>query len=122
MATSSYAKALLGGLNAEFKSSFGRVFEYLFDGNLRFGPVEHQKRAENFAGVYLNATTGTVADSEFTVAHGLQGKPRVMWQVLDPQAVGAKVVRLEVSRAADLRRVYLKSPETSAPITLYVEA
>jgi hypothetical protein len=35
--------------------------------------------------------------------------------------IGSKAVRLEVSRAADSQRVYLKSPETSAPITLELE-
>jgi hypothetical protein len=122
VATSSYAKALLGSIPADMKASFGKVMEYIFEGNLRFGPIEHQKRAENFAGVYLDTTTATVADDEFNVAHGLGGKPRVMWQVLDPQALGAKVVRLEVSRIADERRIYLRSPEAGAAITLYVEA
>lgn len=122
MATSSYAKSLLGGLAADVKTAFSRVFDYVLEGNLRFGPVEHQKRTENFAGIYVNVTTPSVADTEFTVAHGLNAKPRVMWQVLDPQALGAKLVRLEVSRVADDTRLYLRSPETSAGITLYVEA
>lgn len=122
MATSSYAKSLLGGLAAEMRAAIGRAFEYTFDGNLRFGPVEHQQRSENFAGIYLNSTTASVADGEFTVAHGLPATPKVVWQVLDPTAQGAKMVRLEIARAADSKRLYLKSPETNAPISLYVES
>lgn len=122
MATSSYAKSLLGGLAAEIKAAVGRALEYVFDGNLRFGPVEHQTRTENFAGIYLNVTTSSTADAEFSVAHGLPATPKVMWPVLDPYVVGSRAVRLEVSRAADSRRIYLRSPEASAAITLYVES
>lgn len=122
MATSSYAKSLLGGLGADVRAAFARVFDYVFEGNLRFGPVDHQQRTENFAGIYLRSTTASTAGDEFTVAHGLPTKPRVMWQVLDPQAVNSQVVRLAVSRAADDKRVYLTSSDTGAAITLYVEA
>jgi hypothetical protein len=121
MASSSYAKSLLGGLPAEIKTALARVFEYLLDGNVRFGPVEHQTRTTNFAGVYLLGTTASVAATEFTLAHGLATVPRVLWPVLDPQAVGGQLVSLTVTRAADGVRVYLSSPSTSAPIAVYCE-
>jgi len=122
MATSSYVKSLLGGLDASLKTALGKVSEYVLDGNLRFGPITHQTRTENFAGVYLVVTTAAVANTEFTVAHGLGAKPRVIWPVLDPQSLGSRIVPLEVSRIADEARVYLKSSDKSAGITLYMEA
>lgn len=122
MATSSYAKSLMGGLGADFRAALGRVAEYIFDGNMRFGAVAHQQRAENFAGVFLNSTTSSTANDEFNVAHGLPTTPKVVWQVLNPASTGSRIVRLEVARAADGQRLYFRSPEASAPITLYVES
>jgi hypothetical protein len=47
--------------------------------------------------------------------------PHYALPVLELDRPGAKVVPLEVTRAADARRIYLKSTSTSAPITLLVE-
>ena len=123
MATSSYAKSLLGGLNADMKAAFYRVMEYVFDGTFAFGPVSHQARTTNLAGVYVKVTTSTSAGIEFTVAHGLGRKPNVIIPVLPPLVVGAKLVGdLTVSRAADESRLYFTSAGSTGAVTyLYVE-
>lgn len=122
MATSSYAKSLLGGLGAEFKAAVGKFAEYVFDRNLEFGPVGHQEPCANFRGIYVSSTTAATANQEFTVAHGLGRTPNVIWQVADPRSVNTRFLGdLTISRAADLNRLYFTSASTSAAFHLYVE-
>lgn len=90
-------------------------------GGVQFGAVSHQARAKNLTGFYLEGTTSTTADSEFSIAHGLGRTPYIALQVSPLDTVGAKQVRLRVTRAADSQRIYLASPETAAPVTLLVE-
>ena len=101
------------------KKTFTNVFTYLVP-NLRFGPIEHQTKAENFIGFYVNSTTAA-STGEFSVLHGMGRTPYLLKPVLPLDVVGAAIVPLEVSRAADAQRVYLKSTSTSAPISLYLE-
>ena len=122
MANPSYLKSLVGGLPAEAKAALGRCWDYLLNGNLRFGPVDsNHPRTENFAGVYVSGTTHATAGSEFTLAHGLGSTPSVVLPVLDLNTINSQIVPLVVSRAADAMRVYLTSSSTSAAITVYVE-
>lgn len=121
MAKSSYAKALIGNLAADIKTSLGKVFEFMLDGNLRFGAIENQQRAENFAGIFLTSTTAAVTNTEFSIAHGLVSTPRYVMQVIDPRSVGSQQVPLTVSRAADSKRIYLTSASTNAVFTVYCE-
>lgn len=97
-----------------------QAFEHVLD-NLRLGVPEHQTRAVNSQQYWLVGTTSSVASQEFSIAHGLQTTPRYAIPVLDVSQPGAKVVPLEVARAADARRLYLKSTSTSAAITLLIE-
>lgn len=122
MANSSFAKSLLGGLQADIKSALGKVMEFVLDGNLRFGAIDHQQRAENFAGVYLRSTTASVANQEFSIVHGLSRVPNVVIPLLDPRVVNSRLIGdLTVSRAADMSRVYFASASTSAAFCVYVE-
>jgi hypothetical protein len=89
-------------------------------GNIRFGVPEHQARAVNLQ-TYFQASTTASSTGEFTVPHGLGLVPHLAIQVLDLSQPGAKVVPLEVSRAADASRLYLKSTSTAAPFWLLVE-
>jgi hypothetical protein len=102
------------------RNAVTRAFEYVLD-NMRLGVPEHQKRATNSQQYWLASTTAA-STGEFSVQHGLQTTPRYALAVLDLAQPGAKLVPLEVSRAADDRRVYLKSTSTGAPIVLLVEA
>jgi hypothetical protein len=112
--------AILGGLPTDLKRTMTELVT-AWAPNLRAGPVEHQVKLENFARYYVNSTTNSTANDEFTVVHGMGRAPYAMRAVLPLDQIGAKTVRLEVSRAADATRLYLKSPEASAPITLELE-
>jgi hypothetical protein len=89
-------------------------------GNIRFGVPEHQTRATNLQTYFLTSTTAA-STGEFSIVHGLGQTPHLAFQVLDLSQPGARIVPLEVSRAADAARLYLKSTSTGAPIMLLVE-
>lgn len=119
MADIGYIKSELGGFEGTQKTGLLNAFTYLLN-NLAFGSGEHQTRATNFQAYYLTSTTPSVANTEFSIAHGLQSAPSVLFPVLPLNAVGSQVVPLTVSRAADGKRVYLKSSSTSAAIAVLV--
>lgn len=122
MATSSYLKSLIGSIPADLKAPLGRCWDYLCDGNLRFGPVDSNRpRTENFAGRYVTATTPAVANTEFSIAHGLGAVPTVLIPVLNLNSIDSQLVTLAVTKAPDASRVYLSSPSTSATFCGYLE-
>lgn len=112
--------AIIGSLPADSKRVMTELINAAFP-NLRGGPIEHQRKLENFQRYYVNSTTNSTANDEFTVVHGMGRAPFACRQVLPLDQIGSKEVRLEVTRAADSVRVYLRSPEASAPITLELE-
>jgi len=120
MASIGYVRGLLGGLQSEMRRVFIVVFEHVL-GNLRAGLPGHQKRAENFAWVQLDGTTHATAGTEFSIEHGIETAPRVAFPCLDLTKANAQMVPLVTARAADDRRVYLKSSSTGAAFTLFVE-
>lgn len=120
MATSQYAISLLGGLDASIKRVFTDIFQQLIP-NWRFGPVSHQAKSENFQAYYVTSTTSSTANDEFSVVHGMGRTPYILVPVLPLDQVNAKTVRLQVSKAADNNRVYLKSPEASAVVYFLLE-
>lgn len=120
MAALGTLESLVGGLEDRTKRALVECWRALVP-NLRGGPVEHQTKLENFQRYYVNSTTSSTADNEFSVLHGLGRTPYAMRPVLPLDQIGAKTVRLEVTRAADAQRIYLKSPEANAPITLEIE-
>jgi hypothetical protein len=118
MAAPGGIEAELGPLPIELKRIFTNVFR-AFLPNLRFGPMDTAK-AENFAAYKLTSTTAA-STAEFSIAHGMGRTPYLILPALDLTAVGSKFVPLEVSRAADSQRIYLKSSVTSTPFSMYVE-
>lgn len=120
MADASFIKSLFGDTPDAVKKAADQAFTYLL-GNLTLGAPEDQTRAKNFQWYWYEATTSSVANQEFSFSHGLGRIPTVMIPVLPLGSVGAKTVNLEVSRAADASRVYLKSASTSASIMVLVE-
>lgn len=121
MASIGYVRSLLAGLPDVGKRIHTQVMEHVL-GNLRFGPVAHQTRAENFQIYHLSSTTASDTN-EFSVLHGLATTPRLVLQTLDPAQPGARTVVLEISKAADGKRLYLKAAagSTNAPFSLLVE-
>lgn len=120
MATPGYIESLTGTLEADLRLAFKRVFDYVLR-NLRFGPVAHQTRTENFQAYYYTATTPATANQEFSIAHGLGRVPYVLIPVLSLDSINQSIVPLTVSRAADASRLYLASSSTSAAIAVMVE-
>ena len=121
MATAGFVEALLGSLDANTRKAFRAVFDYILR-NLRIGQPIHGTPSENFQGYFYEATTDAVANTEFSIAHGLGKTPYLVLPVLPLNTVGAKIVPLTVTRAADASRIYLSSSATSAAVVLYVEA
>lgn len=121
MASLGYVRTVLGGLADGPKQILGTVFEHVL-GNLRFGSVVHQTRAENFQVYHVSSTTAT-STSEFSVLHGMGITPRCIVPTLDPSQPGAALVTLTISRAADTQRLYLKvaAGSTGVPFSLLVE-
>jgi len=116
-------RRLVGGVQDQnTKRILTDLVETMFGrGGVQWGAVDHQQRAKNFTGFYLEGTTSTTADAEFSIAHGLGAKPYVALQVLPLDSTGGQIVRLRTTRIADSQRVYLASPDTGKPITIYVE-
>lgn len=119
MANAGYIVTLLGALDEKPRKILREVFDYLVP-NTRFGPVEHQTKSESFQAYFVSSTTAA-STSEFSIQHGMSVAPHTAIPVLDLTTVGASLPRLEVSRAADANRVYLKSPDLSTPFTLLIE-
>lgn len=118
MATKAYVETLLNALPAEQRYPIRQSFWYLMD-NWRVGTGA---RAENAQWYRVTSTTASVANQEFTVAHGLGTAPSQLLPILDVTAVNSQLVPLSVSRAADANNLYLKSSSTSAVFTVLVEA
>ena len=120
MANASYVKSLFGGIDATLKRALDQAWDHILTKNLRFGRPTHMEASENLRGYFYTATTPAVADTEFTIAHGLGVVPYLLIPVLALDE-GAKLVRLTVTRSADASRVYLSSPDTNAPVTILLE-
>lgn len=120
MAVPGFVESLLGGVEADLKRVLVEAFRYVLP-NGRFGPIAHQTKLESFQAYYSTATTNSTANDEFSIVHGMGRTPYFCQPVVPLDTPGAKLVRLEVSRAADGQRVYLKSPEASAPIAVILE-
>lgn len=120
MANASYVESLLGGIDRDLRAAFKRVHDYILT-NLRFGPATHQTRASNWQAYYLTSTTPADANVEFSVVHGLGKAPYLLIPVLPLDRVGAATINLQVTRAADANRVYLRSPSTNVPVWILCE-
>jgi hypothetical protein len=122
MADKGYVNGLLSAIpDATTKRVVQKAFEYVLD-NMRLGAPEHQRRATNLQSYWLEASTPAAANEEFSIVHGLNAVPAWAWPMLELDKPGAKLVPLEVTRAADNKRIYLRSSSTSAPIVVLVEA
>jgi hypothetical protein len=120
MATTSYVSTLIGGLKSDLKRALEAVFDYVLT-NLRFGRCASGTRAENFQLYGLDGTTHGTPDTEFSIAHGLGRAPYLLIPVLPLDTVGAEIVPLRVTRAADASRIYLASSVADADIRVLVE-
>lgn len=124
MAELGYVESELTGFPAAERPVHKRIWQHVLKlSKMRFGRVnsEQAEVSQNMGGGLYTATTPSVANTEFSIAHNFDAAPYLIVPVLGLDQVGQKIVPLEVSRAADNRRVYLKSSETDAPIAVYIE-
>src|SRR5512146_682447 len=108
MATNGYVDQLLGTIEPNLKAALKRVFDYVLPEG-RLGRPDDRQKSENFFAHFYTATTPSPAGTEFSIAHGLGRTPYLLVPVLPLDADGNQIVPLEVTRAADNVRVYLKS-------------
>jgi hypothetical protein len=87
---------------------------------ITFGDPDHQRKATN-ARSYFEVSTTATSTGEFSIAHGIGTAPTLAIPVLDLGQPGSQLVPLEVTRAADAQRVYLRSTSTGARVTLLIE-
>ena len=114
-------EALIGSLPADTKRVMTELLRALVP-FLRFGPVEHQDKAENFSAVSLISTTAT-STGEFSVVHGLGRAPYRAMPILDLNSSGMELVNLRVARPADASRIYFRAEagSTGKVFAIYVE-
>lgn len=120
MADIAYIKSVFGSTPDAVKKAAEQAFTYLL-GNLTLGAPDEARRSKNFQWYWFSGTTSSNANTEFSIAHGLGRVPNVVIPVLPLSEVGAQLVPLTVSRAADVNRIYLKSSSTSAAFKVLVE-
>lgn len=120
MASASYVKTLFGGVDATIRRALDQAWDHILDGGLRLGRPVHEQRAENVQAYFYQTTTPSIANEEFSIAHGLGRVPYLIQPVM-PTVAGEQMVRLAVPRDADAMRVYLSSPDTDAPVTILLE-
>jgi hypothetical protein len=118
MATKGYLDSLINGLPVEYRYPLRSAFWYLMD-NWRLGSGP---RAENAQLYRYTSTSASVANTEWSVAHGLGVAPTNLIPIVDLKSVGSQLIPLTVSRAPDAERIYLKSTSTSAVLCFYLEA
>lgn len=118
MADKGYIDSAINGLRDAV--NLKRAFYHVVD-TLRVGLPGHQKRGVNLQWYQLNSTTPVTASEEFSVVHGLDEAPGVIFPVVALTSSGGQLVPLTVARPADARRIYLRSTSTSAAFTVFVE-
>lgn len=117
MADKGYMQTLTNALPEDARLPVRNAFWYLMD-NWRIGTGP---RATNAQWYRLTGTTAAIANTEFSIKHGLDGIPSQLMPILDLSVVNSQMVPLTVSRAADGDRIYLKSSSTSATFTVMAE-
>lgn len=78
-------------------------------------------KAENFSWFRVSGTTHATANTEFSVAHGMDHAPSKLIPVMQLDSSGGALVPLTVTRVSDARRIYLKSSSTGAAFVAYLE-
>lgn len=121
MTDTAHVETLLYGLSdKDMRRLFVEIFRYVLK-DARFGRAIAEEASKNMGGGFFFATTPTVANTEFSIPHNFGKKPYLLIPVMPLDSTTASIVRLQVARPADAIRVYLKSPDTDAPVFVYLE-
>lgn len=117
MAAPGYVAQLINSLPVDFRATLNTIFEYV----MRENSLGANTKAENFSWFRVEGTTASVANTEFSVNHGMDHAPSKLIPILPLDVVNAQIVPLQVARAADVRRIYLKSSVAGATFSAYLE-
>lgn len=117
MAAPGYVAQLLNSLDPEIRTVLTSVFDYV----MREYSLGANTKAENFSWFRVEGTTHATANTEFSVNHGMDHAPSKLVPIIPLDTVNATLPQLTVTRAADARRIYLKSDSTSAFFQAYLE-
>jgi hypothetical protein len=120
MASKGYVETLLNALPDNVKGPVTNAFRHVLD-NLSIGVPDPMKRSVNFRWTRFDAVTSSVANTEFSIHHGLGQVPLLCLPVAWLDSSGGQMVTLKITRPADAQRVYLSSPSTGASVSLLVE-
>lgn len=120
MADKGTVELLLNALPSAQRRPIGDAVKHVID-TWRHGQPDEGQRATNGQWYLRSSTTPSTANTEFSIVHGLGAAPTAIYPVLFLNQVGSQLVPLTVSRAADSRRIYLKSTSTSAQMFVWVE-
>ena len=120
MSSKGYVESLINRLDDQIRVAIRYAFQHVMD-NGQIGGIEHQEKAVNFRWYRLDGTTSSVANQEFSIAHGLGVTPYHVLPFIPLNSTGSEMVALRVTRKADASRLYLSSPDTSAAISILVE-
>lgn len=120
MANLGYLESLLNALPDGVKGPVTAAFREMAK-NLAIGLPDDTKKATNFRWTRFDTVTSSIANTEFSVHHGVGSVPLVCWPVLFLDSTGGQVVRLKVTRPADAQRIYLSSPDTGASVSILAE-
>lgn len=115
-----YVESLLNQLPANLRNVFVQIFTHTLKTS-QIGGLEHQEKAINFSWVRLDSTTATVANTEFSIVHGMGQIPIYAIPVIPLESSGVWLPRLKVTRPADASRIYFSSPDANAPFTILME-
>lgn len=120
MSSKGYVESLLNALPDGTKNPVVQAFRHVLD-NGAIGLPDDTKRATNFRWYRFDTVTSSIANTEFSIHHGQGAVPLVCWPVLFLDSSGGQVVRLRVTRPADVQRMYFSSPDTGAVISILAE-
>ena len=120
MANKGTIELLLNALPSEQRRPLYEAFRQVLD-TWSHGQPDEGGRATNGQWYLRTSTTHATANTEFTIAHGLSNAPTAIYPVLFLDSTVYQLVPLQVSRAADATRIYLKSASTNATFAVWVE-
>ena len=120
MASKGYLESLLNALPDDVKGPVMQAVRELAT-NLTIGLPDTTKKATNFRWTRFDAVTSSVANTEFSIHHGVGSLPLVCWPVMFLDSSGGQSVRLKVTKPADAQRIYLSSPDTGASVSILAE-
>lgn len=117
MSAPGYVAQLLNSLDADTRVVLNTIFDYVMRENALGGNT----KAENFSWFRIEGVTASIANTEFSVVHGMDHIPSKLIPILPVTVVNAQLVPLTVSRAADAQRIYLMSSIAGATFDAYLE-